>query len=330
MVKVSVIVPVYNVEKYLFKCLDSLVNQTLKDIEIIVINDGSTDNSKDIINGFSKKYPGLIKSINTKNNGIGPARNSGIKKATGKYITFVDSDDYLDINTLEKLYNHIEKEQSDVVVYDWIEVSDNYDIINKVNIDYFSNTTLKNNKILLFNINPSPWNKLYKRNLFDDIKFPNSKIKYEDLMTIIKVLEKAKSISKLNDNLYYYLIRDNGETKTVDKRVFDIIDVLSDINKYFKDNKIFDSYLEELTYLNIKNIMFQVIKQRYSKDKNMSNKFLNDAYLFLDNNFPNWKNNKYYKEEKLSKRIIKNNRILLNMYLLLYRIFGGKDERKIN
>ena len=105
MKQVSIIVPVYNVEKYLRKCLDSLVNQTLKDIEIIVVNDGSPDNSQDIINEYVKKYPKIIKSFIVKNGGQGSARNFAIKEAKGEYILYVDSDDYIDLDMAETLYN---------------------------------------------------------------------------------------------------------------------------------------------------------------------------------------------------------------------------------
>ena len=105
MYKVSVIVPVYNVEKYIKKCLDSLVNQTLEDIEIVVINDGSPDNSQKIIDKYVKKYPDKVKSYIKQNGGLGSARNYGIEKAMGKYLCFVDSDDYINLDALEKLYN---------------------------------------------------------------------------------------------------------------------------------------------------------------------------------------------------------------------------------
>lgn len=109
MVKVSIIVPVYNVEKYLKKCLNSLVNQTLDDIEIIVVNDESPDNSQRIIDEFEKKYPSKIKTITKKNGGQGSARNEGLKVATGEYIGYVDSDDYISNTMFEKMYNTAKK-----------------------------------------------------------------------------------------------------------------------------------------------------------------------------------------------------------------------------
>ena len=124
--KVSIIVPVYNVEKYIEECLDSLVNQTLKDIEIICINDASLDNSLNILKNYKKKYPGLIKVIDLKKNVcLGGARNKGLDIARGEYISFVDSDDYVDVNMCEKLYNHANKHEADIVQFNYVEFRDN-------------------------------------------------------------------------------------------------------------------------------------------------------------------------------------------------------------
>ena len=117
MPKVSVIVPVYNVEKYIDKCLKSLVNQTLSDIEIIVVNDGSTDNSETIIKQYLEKYQNKIKYVIKQNGGLSDARNYGMKFATGEYIAFLDSDDYVDNTIYEKMYNKATEEQCDFVEY---------------------------------------------------------------------------------------------------------------------------------------------------------------------------------------------------------------------
>lgn len=120
-IKVSIIVPVWNVEKYLEQCLDSLVNQTLKEIEIIIVNDGSPDNSQAIIDSYVKKYPKLVRSFIKENGGQGSARNFGLSKAKGNYISFVDSDDWLDLNALEEMYNVAIANDSDVVICDMID-----------------------------------------------------------------------------------------------------------------------------------------------------------------------------------------------------------------
>ena len=122
MAKVSIIVPVYNVEKYIEKCLNSLVNQTLEDIEIILVNDGSTDKSQTIIEQYQKKYPDVIKAYSTKNGGAAKARNYALEHVTGEYIGFVDSDDYISEEMYEKLYNQAKKENADIVCCNYYRV----------------------------------------------------------------------------------------------------------------------------------------------------------------------------------------------------------------
>ena len=322
MVKVSVVVPVYNVEKYLSKCLTSLVNQTLQDIEIIVINDGSTDGCLDIINDYKKRYPKKLKVINNKNHGIGFSRNCGIKKARGKYITFIDSDDYISESALEEAFNYIEEKCADVVVWDYYEVDENSNVVRKVEIPSFDDVNLVEKKDLLFSINPAPWNKLYRTELFNDIRFPDDKTKYEDLMTIPKVLLKAFKVVKLNNYYNYYMVRNSGETNSNDERVFDILKVLNDINNYMKEIDEFDDFYLEIEYLNIRHVMFQVVRQRSGNDKELSKEFVIKAYDFLDNNFHNWKNNIYYKKyERKINRLIQNNKKMLDLYFSIYKIF---------
>lgn len=328
MIKVSVIVPVYNVEKHLEKCLDSLVNQTLKDIEIIVINDGSTDRSQSIIECYKNKYPAIIKVVNQTNQGISASRNKGIELSTGKYISFVDSDDYVKTDMLKKSYEYIEKTHADIIVWNYCEVNENGTILKEEKLPKFKDTNLRQNPSLLFSINAAPWNKLYKRSLFDSVKFPKDRTKYEDLMTITKVLINANKISKLDQCYSYYVIRNNGETRTIDNRSFDIFSVLEDVNNYMKIKSIFDEFYEEITYLNTKHIMYQVLKQRNSKDWAMSKQLINKAYIFLNNNFPNWKTNRYYKcNENMIKRTIKNNQLLVKVYCQICRVIqGGKNK----
>ena len=136
MVKVSVIVPVYNVEKYITKCLNSLVKQTLKDIEIIVVNDGSPDNSQAIIDKFVKKYPKKVKSYIKKNGGLSDARNYGIEKATGEYIAFVDSDDYVEHNMYKEMYEKAKEHDFDIVVCDLKYIYElSFNVKNKVELE---------------------------------------------------------------------------------------------------------------------------------------------------------------------------------------------------
>lgn len=321
MTKISIIVPVYNMEKYLDRCLDSLVNQTLKDIEIIVINDGSTDNSENIINNYKHKYPKLIKPITQNNLGISIARNKGLNQAKGKYICFVDSDDYVSKDMLQEAFKYIEKTKDDIVVWDYSEINEARQILKEKRCQSFSRTNLKKDPSLLFSINPAPWNKLYKKELFNDIEFPNDRTKYEDLMTIPKLLVNANSISKIDKCYNYYLIRKDGETGSVDKRVFDILKVLDHINIYMKEKGYFNLLYEEITFLNIKHIMYQVLKQKYNKDISVAISFIDQAYEFLAINFPEWKNNQYYiSNENFITRLIKNHKITIKLYCRLCNV----------
>ena len=159
-IKVSVIVPVYNVEKFIDKCLNSLVKQSLKEIEIIVVNDGSPDNSQKIIDKYVKKYPEKVQSFIKENGGQGSARNIGIVKAKGEYISFVDSDDWLDLDALEKMYSLAKKDNSDIVICDMVDHYANYTI--------YHNCTKYNS---VFEVTPSACNKIFKKELIKDFRF---------------------------------------------------------------------------------------------------------------------------------------------------------------
>ena len=206
MIKVSVIVPVYNVEDYLEKCLNSLVNQTLKEIEIIVVNDGSPDNSQKIIDRYAKKYKN-IKSYTKENGGLSDARNFGIKKAKGEYITFIDSDDYIELTMLEKMYNHAISKKVDIVVCDTINVYEDKIQYLKSNYKY-SNNTIKNYLIAP----PMACIRIYRKEIFNNIEFKKG-IYYEDLELTPKLVNQTLKIDFLEEGLYYYLQRNGSIMK---------------------------------------------------------------------------------------------------------------------
>ena len=158
--KVSIIIPVYNSSKYLRDCLDSVVNQTYKDIEIILVNDGSTDNSLDIINEYKEKYANII-AYNITNHGQGYARNMGIRKSSGKYIMFIDSDDYVDVDIVNSLVTNIGS--SDIAICDMYEVYD------KNKVYYHNYHKFGDDKISFMLSNPGPVAKLYKREILNNV-----------------------------------------------------------------------------------------------------------------------------------------------------------------
>lgn len=317
--KISVIIPVYNSSTYLRKCLDSVVNQTLKDIEIIVINDGSTDDSKNIIEEYLCKYKNII-FIDQENKGIGKTRNIGIKKATGEYITFVDSDDYIKENMLEEYYKYAKKHSFDLVIGSYIKKINNKEIIFENN--KFKTGNVKTTPQILYLIEYGPWAKLYKREMLinNNIYF-DEKRKYEDMPFVSKALLKSKLIGQITEPYYYYIIHNNSETTTMDKRVFDILDILKEIKDYYKR----EYYLrDELDYVIIDKITTYMLQQRVQKDNKLRIEFINAGYAFLNKNIKNWRGNKYYKKTNFLKRIIKNNKKILKIYCNIYAFIKRK------
>ena len=317
--KISVIIPVYNSSTYLRKCLDSVVNQTLKDIEIIVINDGSTDDSKNIIEEYTVKYKNII-FIDQENKGIGKTRNIGIKKATGEYITFVDSDDYIKENMLEEYYKYAKKHNFDLVIGSYIKKINNKEIIFENN--KFKTGNVKTTPQILYLIEYGPWAKLYKREMLinNNIYF-DEKRKYEDMPFVSKALLKSKLIGQITEPYYYYIIHNNSETTTMDKRVFDILDILKEIKDYYKR----EYYLrDELDYVIIDKITTYMLQQRVQQDNKLRIEFINAGYAFLNKNIKNWRGNKYYKKTNFLKRIIKNNKKILKIYCNIYAFIKRK------
>lgn len=308
MIDVSVIVPVYNASKYLPKCLDSLVSQTIESYEIIIINDGSTDNSLEIINNY--KLNKKVKVISTQNNGIGISRNNGLKQAKGKYVLFVDSDDYVSEDFIEKMLKKATLENADIVICDMYRVFDDAKIKNdKIE---FNDGIIKNEKEQLLNIPLGPCGKLFLKEILT-INFAE-KLKYEDVPFVINALINSKKTVKLNEYLYYYVIHDSSETTTVDNRVFDILDILKIANSNLKKYVFLK---EETEYLNILLLSRYNLQQKNQKEKKLRTQFLNASFKFLEDNFPGWKKNKYFKKESLFKRIIKKSKSLIKVYWLI-------------
>ena len=296
MPKISVIVPVYNVEKYLPKCLDSLVNQTLKDIEIIIINDGSPDNSEEIINDYMKKHSN-IKYYKKENGGQGSARNLGIKKSKGEYITFVDSDDYIDVNMLEYMY--INGNNADVVVCDLSKVFTDK-TQNFINYHKYSNQD--NINIMLSH--PGPVGRLYKRDIFSENNLSFLEVKlYEDLGLIPIIGIYTKTVTYINKPFYNYLIREGSSMKQLsyNKNLEDIFTVMEHLTLEF-NKRAPNQYNAELEYLYIEHLL-RSASLRFAPYKEGKSK-IDDIIKIIQENFPNWKNNKYYKQKSKKFKFI--------------------------
>ena len=233
---ISIIIPIYNAEKYINKCLDSILKQTKKELEIILINDGSTDNTEKIIKTYQDKR---IKYFKNDNHGIGYSRNFGINQSTSKYIMFLDSDDYLETIACEELFNKAEKDNLDIVISDFYKVFNNN--IEEIKLPSFENSSLKDNPDIITEY-LNPWAKLYSSKLLKDnkIKFVEN-LKYEDAPFVIETLDKAKKIGKVDKPLNYYVIHGNSETTVRDRKCFDILKIIDRIRKYTK----YKEYLKE-------------------------------------------------------------------------------------
>lgn len=310
MVDISVIVPIYNAEKYLKKCIESLISQTKKEIEFILVNDGSTDSSENIIKNYSDKR---IKYFKNKNQGIGKTRNFGIEKSTGKYIMFLDSDDYLDKNACKYLFDKIEKEKLDIVVCDFYKDIDGK--IERVQVQSFKNSSLEENNELLLNINLAPWNKIYRSELIkeNNIKFVEN-LKYEDAPFVAECLLKAEKIGKIDRCLNYYVIHKNSETTTRDKKMFDIIKIVDIIRNKYKDTQ----YMDTVNILTIKILVNYTIQQRENKNEEERNEFINKVFDYLKKNIPDYKKNIYFKNRAILKRIIEKSQTLTKKYCYIY------------
>lgn len=310
MTKISVIIPTYNREKYVKKCLDSILNQTLKDIEIIIVDDGSQDNTKEIVNSYKDKR---IKYIYKNNTGIGDTRNKGISLSKGEYISFVDIDDYIDELMLEKMYKKAKKDDLDIVICNYIEINEKTKQEKKYNLLSFENTSLKKLPNIINKTNLGPCNKIFKKELFNELLFPTN-IKYEDMALVIKLYKKAKKIGKIDEYLSYFTIHEKSETTIRDELVFDIFKSLDIIRNTLNEN----IYQEELETLIISKLTNYNIQQKYQEDKKIAKKFINDSFNYLNKYYPNYKNNKYFKERKL-KGIIEKSKFLTEIYCLIWR-----------
>ena len=234
---VSVIIPAYNIEDYIGRCLDSIISQTYKNLEIIVVDDGSRDYTGEILDNYAKKDR-RIKVIHKENGGLSDARNKGIEIATGEYIGFVDSDDYIASDMFETLFNLAKNHHSNLAMVSFDEVNENDHIINPKQYTNQIQTLdcVHSIKELLIDdkIQNYVWNKLYHRDLFETIRFPEGK-SFEDISIMIEVFEKANGIVYFDSPKYHYLKRSTSIVNAHShKTVEDHVEVLTKRYQYLE------------------------------------------------------------------------------------------------
>lgn len=238
MVKVSVIVPVYNVKKYLKKCLDSLVNQTLDEIEIIVVDDGSKDGSQKIISKFQAEFPLKIKSFLKENGGLSDARNYGLDHCSGEYIGFVDSDDWVEENMFAEMYSLAKKHSAEMVICNLQKVDEKGKVAQKLTqIPNMSEKMLLEENFSVFSdLSYFACNKIFKRELFQKKRFKKG-IHFEDIQLIPQLLLDCKILAQTQDYFYNYLERTDSISKTHTEKGLDILQAVEDVGYYFEQSQ---------------------------------------------------------------------------------------------
>ncbi|QJX64180.1 glycosyltransferase [Niallia circulans] len=277
--KISVIVPIYNVENYLDKCIESILNQTYSNLEVILVNDGSPDNCGGICDNYASTDD-RIKVVHKKNGGLSDARNAGMSYATGEYISFIDSDDYIHLTFYETLINLMVKHNADIVQcgYEMVYEDKGSTIRKREETPKESIYSGKNNILNnLYNNNYGKtvvvWNKLFKSNLFEEVYFPKGKL-HEDEMTTYQILHQAEKFVITEKNLYYYLQRKSsimGQGFNIDSLT--LIEAYYNQIRFYKQNNLFElekkatSRLEHL----VRGSMNRVIINNLESKKNVLN-----------------------------------------------------------
>lgn len=309
MPKVSIIIPVYNVEEYLERCLDSIVNQTLKDIEIIIVNDGSTDGSKEIIQKYTSEYKNIV-YLEKENGGLSSARNYGIPYAKGEYIGFVDSDDYVELTMYEKMYNKAIEEKSDMVECDFI-----WECPNKKREDigkiYFGK------KEAIVEARVVAWNKIIKKDIIEKTKitFPEG-LRYEDIEFFYKIVPYLDKISFVKETLVHYIQRESSIANTQNERTGEIFKIWENVLNYYIENNIFNEYKSELEYSYTRILLCSSLKRITKvKDKKVRKALIKLTWQNLNKKFPQWKQNKYLNSTKSFKNLyLKSiNKFIINL-----------------
>ena len=322
MIKVSIIVPFYNVENYIEKCLQSLVNQTLEDVEIILVNDGSQDGTKEIAKQFVEKYPNKIMYLEKENGGLSDARNYAIPYAKGEYIAFLDSDDYVEANMYEEMYNKAKEENLDYVECDFLWEYPDKSLESK-------GKQYSNKKEMFIYTRVVAWNKLIKREIVQEnhLEFPRG-YRYEDVEFFYKLLPLIHNYGIVQKPFIHYVQRVNSISNVQNTRTKEIIDVLGHVIDYYKRNQLFDEYKEEIEYTYTRYILCSsMLRMVMIENRKERKEIINLAWKSLNTQFTNWKENIYLKEKGLKNLYMKTvNNITLKMYTSLARIKFIRDK----
>lgn len=303
--KISIVIPMYNSENYIERSIYSALNQSYKDIEIIVVDDGSTDNSYEVALNLEKQYSQIKLFKFDNNQGMASAFNKGVKEATGEFITFLASDDSLIVGAIEMMYDAQVRYNADLVIGDLIFLAnDNESLIKTSKLEINKITNLYENKEILLNT-PSNAGKLYKRSLFID-----NNVYYKDTRVAVDLYINStlymyiERLVYIGEPVYNYIKNPQSVTNQKDNdRNRDIMISLSNIKEQYILNNKYENFKEELDFLFIDNIFGKITKLRLFKDITLAHQIYGELITFLNDNVPNYINNSYYKKYGMKKRL---------------------------
>ena len=301
---VSVIVPIYNVSRYLRQCLDSLKAQTLRELEVILVNDGSTDDSGDIAKEYADRYPELFSYYEEKNSGLSAARNYGFSLSHGEYIAFVDSDDYVMPDIYRKMYGKAKEDDSDLVccAYDQIvSTEDNPEDTETVKryrfyAMYHSGHPVSEYPSLLLESASYACNKLFRRKLLEEVSFPVGQ-KYEDSAVTYRMMEMANRISLVNEPGYCYRVHRAGAITADVRGIWDIFRSMDSLLSYYRGIGKAELFHDELSCLCFRHLLYARKPQLSDAPFFFVLRYAVKAFRYLKKNCPDWRKNKYFYQE---------------------------------
>ena len=315
MIKLSIVIPVYNVEKYLAKCLDSVIYPDLDGYEVIVVNDGSTDGSGAIAAEYAAHYPGLLRLIEQENGGLGAARNTGLEAAEGEFVFFLDSDDSLREKAVPEMLEKLE-EDFDICIFGMLSVTESGVVLDDIrSCPKEGNVALKDFPELLL-CPPSGCNKICRRSLFMEsgLRFPG-RAWYEDLRTMPKLYLMTDRIVADSRQWYIYLQRSGSIINSANsRRNLELLEAIEDLTQYYKDCGQYETYRDAFTYLAFYNqFLVAPVRLCLSDPKSPVLDELVDRFL---RDYPDFRQNPYVKAAP-------------KKYQLLYRLMERKMYRTV-
>lgn len=318
MKKLSIIVPCYNVEKYIGRCLNSLMAQTTDDFVVLAIDDGSTDQTFKILQDYQKEYPQQIQLYQKENGGIASARNYGLALVETEYFGFLDSDDYICETMLEEMLDKAQRTQAEVVVCGFEWTYENKKKKNTVTIEGPYST----GKEMMLGLFATLWNKIYKTSFVKGtaLTFPDG-YRYEDASFLYRLVPHVRHIEFIEKPFINYVQREGSITHTHNEKVKDMVHVFQDILSYYQKENYYKEYKDELEYIFIRfflgNSFLRTVQIKDVEDRKIT---LELSWKMLDENFPNWKKNHYLSTGGLKNLYYKM--INRSNYILFAKVFA--------